>query len=384
MRILMYAESLGREGGIEIGSLQIARALSERGNSVDVLYERDGELRAEYQSFCRSVKASWMSVNKLSARDGARLLPAIWSGARRRPDVVYGHRFRDVIAARLTGTVARAPAVCHLHDVFQDGTTRRLGRWADRYIAVSGATRDSWVDDGLDSARVEVVHSGIDPHMYPLGGEAERRQARQALGLAPDLFIALYYGRLDADKGLDLLFGAWRQLGMSADEGRLVLQGRPVLADDPDGYLRELHERAPEGCLWLPMDRDVITALHAADVVVLPSVTEGLCRVVLEGMASGRPVLATRVGGTPEILTGAFQRFLFESGDVSGLVDQLASAVGWQQREPQLAEQCSEHIHAHFSLKSMAERVEEVLQEEVDKRAKDRSRSHGARAGSAP
>jgi glycosyltransferase involved in cell wall biosynthesis len=375
MRILMYSESLVPEGGIEISSLQIARALSERGNAVDVLYERDGELHSEYATFCGSVTRSWMSVDKFSPKDAIRLVPAIWTGFRRRPDVIYGHRFRDVIAARLTGVVARAPTVCHLRDMFHDGTTRRLASWADRYIAVSGATRDSWVNDGLDANRVEVVHSGIDPHMYPIGGEVERRRARDQLGLAPDAFVALYYGRFDADKGIDLLLDAWRQWGLPADEGRLVLKGRPVLARDPDANLRELQDRAPAGCLWLPMDKDVVTVLHAADVVVLPSLTEGLCRVVLETMASGRPVVATRVGGIPEILTGSFERFLFESGDVGGLVGQLASIVGWRQREPQLAAECSEHIHANFSLKRMSERVEEILQEEVDKKARSGLRS---------
>ncbi len=374
MRILMYAESLARKGGTEISSMQIARALSERGNTVDVFYEHDGELHSEYLSFCRSVSASRMSVGKLSARDGARILPAIWSGARRRPDVIYAHRFRDVITGRLTGTLARAPVVCHLRDVFHDGTTPRLAKWGDRYIAVSGATRDSWVADGLDSSRVEVVHSGIDPSQYPFGGAAERAKAREALGIAPDLFVAVYYGRVDVDKGMDLLLDAWRRLGMSPDEGLLVIQGNPVLARDPDAYLQELKDRAPQGCLWLPMSKDVVTVLHAADVVLLASVTEGLCRVVLEGMATGRPVVATRVGGIPEILTGPFQRFLFDSGDVGGLVEQLASIAGWQQREPQLAEQCSQHIHTNFSLKAMAARVEEILQEEVDKKSRGRSR----------
>jgi glycosyltransferase involved in cell wall biosynthesis len=370
MRILMYAKSLKREGGTEISSVQIARALSQRGHSLDLLYEYDGELHSEYLSFCRSVTRSWMTVDKRSVRDAARLVPAIWSGARRRPDVIYVHRFRDVICARLTGLLARAPVVCHLRDMFHDGTTRRLAKWADRFIAISGATRDSWVNDGLDGTRVDVVHQGVDPIRYSAGGRIESLQARETLGLPAHVFVALYYGRLDVDKGIDLLLDAWRRLGMSDDKGRLVLQGRPVLARDPDAYLQDLKERAPEGCHWLPMRDDVITVLHAADVVVLPSVIEGLGRVVLEGMASGRPVVASRVGGIPEILTGPFERFLFESGDAADLANRLASVVDWQQREPQLGVDCSEHIRAHFNLQRMAASVEDILRREVDSRSK--------------
>jgi glycosyltransferase involved in cell wall biosynthesis len=233
------------------------------------------------------------------------------------------------------------------------------------------------VCDGLDGSRVEVVHTGINPDDYPVGGQVERAAARQSLGLPADGFIALYYGRLDVDKGIDLLLEGWRRVGMSVDEGRLVLQGRPVLAPDPERYLRDLQERAPAGCHWFPMSNDVITVLHAVDVVVLPSVTEGLSRTVLEGMVSGRPVVATRVGGVPEILTGSFARFLFESGDADGLADRLASVVQWRQREPDLGVACSEHIVANFSMDKMARRVEDILGQEVRSRSRFRPRATG-------
>jgi glycosyltransferase involved in cell wall biosynthesis len=124
------------------------------------------------------------------------------------------------------------------------------------------------------------------------------------------------------------------------------------------------------------MRRDVLTALHAADVVVLPSVTEGLGRVVLEAMSTGRPVAASRVGGVPEILTGPFARFLFESGDVADLAGRLGSVAGWQRREPPLGFLCSEHVRENFSLAKMAGRVEEILEKAVRARS-----TTGPRAG---
>src|SRR6202023_2476821 len=75
MSILMYARSLRREGGTEISSVQIARALSHRGNSVDLLYEREGQLLAEYLSFCASVTRAHVAVEKLSLREGTRIIP---------------------------------------------------------------------------------------------------------------------------------------------------------------------------------------------------------------------------------------------------------------------------------------------------------------------
>jgi glycosyltransferase involved in cell wall biosynthesis len=123
------------------------------------------------------------------------------------------------------------------------------------------------------------------------------------------------------------------------------------------------------------MTDDVITPLHAADVVVVASVIEGLCRVVLEGMATGRPVLATSVGGNPEILTGRFERFLFDKGDDAGLVDRLSSVADWRRTEPELGAQCAHHIHANFSIKTMATRIEEILLGETRLGARPRKRA---------
>jgi glycosyltransferase involved in cell wall biosynthesis len=249
--------------------------------------------------------------------------------------------------------------------MFHDWTAPRLNKWANHYVAVSGATRDAWVESGLDADRVDVVHQGIDPALYPAGDEGDRARARDKLGLPLDGFVALYFGRLDKDKGIDVLLDAWRRLRIPLDKGRLVLKGRPVLAQDPDAVMRELQTNAPPGCEWLPMDADVLTALHAADVVVLASTTEGLGRSVLEGMATGRPVVATRVGGVPEILSGPFDRFLFEAGDSAALADRLCDVAPWRTREPQLGPDCAAHIHANFSLDTMADRIEGILEDQI-------------------
>jgi len=386
MHILMYAESLRPEGGLEISSAQIAEALVRRGHTLDVLYEIGGDLHAHYASLSESVTRRWMSFDALSVTDALRILPAVATGIRRRPDVIYGHRFRDVVCGRLTGRVAGAPIVCHLRDVYPDVAVRRLASWGDRFIAISHATRDHWVGEGLDARRVDVVHSGIDSAKYPAGGLEERRAARCALDLPPDAFVAAYYGRLDADKGIDVLLEAWRRLGMAPERARLVLQGKPVLAEDPEALMALFQHEAPPGCHWLPMGDDVVTLLHAADVVVLASRTEGLPRTVLEGMASGRPVVATSVGGTPEILTGPFARFLVDSDDPAGLAERLAAVADWRRREPQLGRACAEHIRTHFNLDVASARIEGVLADAAARgpRALIPRRRARARRGSSP
>jgi glycosyltransferase involved in cell wall biosynthesis len=289
--------------------------------------------------------------------------PAVAVAAAKRPDVVYPNRFAEIVWAVMAGRLSRAPVVCHLHEVRHKRPGGLPNTHVRRFIAVSDSLRSEWVSIGLNPDLVEVVHNGVSLDDYPLGGEEERSAAREILGLPANAFVALYYGRLDREKGVDVLLDAWGRLGMEGDEGRLLLVGSASAhLSDGASEVEWLRAKEPPHCVWLPARPDVVTPLHAADVVVLPSVwSDPLPRVVIESMATGRPVLASRVGGIPEMLSGEFTRFLFESRDAHGLADGLRSLVGWRTNEPGLAEACRSHVRDHFSFDSMVNGIEKVL-----------------------
>jgi glycosyltransferase involved in cell wall biosynthesis len=111
------------------------------------------------------------------------------------------------------------------------------------------------------------------------------------------------------------------------------------------------------------MRADVVSILHAADVVVLPARwEEPFGRVVIEAMATGRPAVAARAGGIPEILDGEFARFLFAPEDAAALADRLRDLRSWRTADPGLAERCVDHVAERFSLNSTATRMDAVLQ----------------------
>ncbi len=175
--------------------------------------------------------------------------------------------------------------------------------------------------------------------------------------------MVLYFGRLDPEKGVEVLLDAWKLLAAPPDEARLLLVGSPVLHRDSAAYLEQLQRRAPPGCDWLPMRRDVVGVLHAADVIVLPSVwDEPFGRVVIEAMATGRPVVASRVGGIPEILSGRFAEFLFERGDAPALAARLAQLTRWRSERPELADQCVRHVAERYTLQATADRIKATFQ----------------------
>ena len=108
---------------------------------------------------------------------------------------------------------------------------------------------------------------------------------------------------------------------------------------------------------------DVRSILHAADVVCVPSDAFDACPLtILEAFACGLPVIATKVGGIPELMAGSWQRFLVEPGDADGLASQLAAVRHWRSREPELSTLARATAVERFEASRMVREVEAVLE----------------------
>jgi glycosyltransferase involved in cell wall biosynthesis len=364
----MNIHSLGIDSGVELQAFQMSRELARRGYQIDLLFNQDGELGPEWRSFCHSATQvpTFSFSRKRAVRDVIQLAPAVRAAVHARPDVVYVHSENWLPFALSSGLIARAPVVCHLHKAFQRPTFSRLAARVHRLIAVSEYLRDVYIGVGVAPSQVVVVHNGIDVGDYPPATEVQRAAARRELGLPEDVFVALFFGRLDPEKGTEVLLKAWRDLALPVDRARLLIVGSPTVSPDPDARLKDLEALEPPGCHWLPMRLDVVTPLHAADVVAVPSLFEDPCpRTVLEGLAAGLPVVGSRVGGIPEMLDRDLTPFLFERGSDSELGDLLASLVNWREDRPELGRQCSAHAAERFDIGHMVDGIERVLEDAV-------------------
>jgi glycosyltransferase involved in cell wall biosynthesis len=373
MRLLTYLPQLAAIGGAELHVLQLTRELARRGLRVDLRYTTDGELHGEFASFCQSViETPSIRYGGSPVDDLRRIAPASWSAVRARPDVLYVNNFTELGWAAAVKTIARVPIVCYLHEFapFRSASVSVLGKQVGRFLVASEFMRTTWTRHGLDPARVETIPNGIDMSDYPKGTEEDRVRNRRALGLPPDAYVVLYLGRIDTEKGVEVLLDAWRGLDATSAEARLLLVGSPVRNADPAAYLLQLKERAPAGCKWLPMRHDVLEVMHAADVLVLPSVwEEPFGRVLIETMATGRPVVASDCGGIPEILDGPFSEFLFPRGDAAALASRLSALRRWRDERPELADQCIRHVAERYTLQQTANRTEAVLRAVAGKTA---------------
>jgi glycosyltransferase involved in cell wall biosynthesis len=221
--------------------------------------------------------------------------------------------------------------------------------------------RDTWVEAGIKSERISVVMNAVPGDEYPRGGLAERAAARRALGLPPDIPIVLCYGRTIEEKGVGTLLEAWTALGLDSNRALLIILGSPSLDRTP-AFERWAPAVKSASVRWFPMQSEVLPFLHAADVVVFPSwMPEAFGRVVIEGMATGRPVIASRVGGVPEILSGSMTRFLVEPRNADELATRITSLLEWRQTEPDLEMVCANWVKDRFSFNSHVTAIEDVL-----------------------
>jgi teichuronic acid biosynthesis glycosyltransferase TuaC len=238
----------------------------------------------------------------------AALVPQLsrWRG---RFDVVLGSfAYPDGVTATWLGRALGIPAVIAVLGSDLNLTARLAGvapqlrqafSRAARVVAVSRDLAGKAQELGAPAARVCVVNNGIDRALFH---PRDRDAARAALGHPGDRSPwIVYVGRLETSKGIADLLQATAQVAAARSGVKLALVG--------DGSARPLCEqaaRARPGEILLPGARsldEVATWMAAANLVTLPSHAEGTPNVVLEALASGRPVVATRVGGIPDVIT---------------------------------------------------------------------------------
>ncbi|MBY8862621.1 glycogen synthase [Nocardia sp. CA2R105] len=276
-------------------------------------------------------------------------------------DVVHSHTWYTGLAGHLAATLHGIPHVLTAHSLEprrpwkaeQLGGGYRLSSWsernameyADAIIAVSAGMRHDVLDayPSIDPDRVHVVHNGIDAQVWHPGGPVpEARDVLDELGVRRDLPIVSFVGRITRQKGVGHLLAAARDF----DPGiQLVLcagaPDTPQLEVEVSAAVADLAERRG-GVFWvremLPSEQ-VRQILAASAVFVCPSVYEPLGIVNLEAMACGTAVVASDVGGIPEVVSEATGRLAhYDSEKPVDFEHDLAEAVNAVAGDAQLAE----------------------------------------------
>ena len=365
-RVLHIVSSLA-VGGAQRHLLQLLPGLGSP-ESLDLVYFRDDDLRLAIQSLVGSIRKLPMS-----GISGPAYVPALAALIRSgRYDLVHTHLLRadmyGAVAARVAG-VQRIVSTKHNieHRINSRGwrlAHRRTAMLARRTICISRAVAD-WavLEAGVPSGTERVIPYGIDPAPYE---RMDRSTARRGLGLPLDTPVLLCPARLDPQKNHAVLLHAFAQVHARIPAAQLWLAGGAQLA--PPGYVDGLHTLAGEldmtrSVKWLGVRDDMPRLMAAADLVTLASDWEGLGLVVLEAMAAARPVVATAVGGVPELVRSEETGLLVPPRDPIG----LAAAVSRLLDDPAAATRMGEagrtRLNRDFTLNRMWQSTRAVYDE---------------------
>ncbi|MGZ4386245.1 MAG: glycosyltransferase, partial [Gaiellaceae bacterium] len=239
-------------------------------------------------------------------------------------------------AARLAGRSA-PPIVVHtfhghvLRGYFDPVRTfgfRLLERWLARrstaLIAVSPEVRDDLVALGVaPRERFAVVRLGIELGQRVALDGIDRAEQRRLLGLGPERFVVGWVGRMAAVKRIDDVLVAFQKLCERGVDACLCLVGDGPNRDDVERRAQALG--IARRTLFLGYQEQIASLYAAFDAMILPSASEGTPVSAIEALAAGRPVVATRVGGVPDVVRDGIDGFLVELGDTDAMAERLAS-----------------------------------------------------------
>jgi glycosyltransferase involved in cell wall biosynthesis len=354
-----------RLAGGETVALQLARGAAARGDDVAFVAPREG-------AFAELARGEGFAVHLADVSRTFRLgglLRLARLLRRTGTDVLHTHtQLAPNILGRVAGRLAGVRVVSHLHieNYFRPNRLARAvhraldnatARLCARIVVVSESTRQALVRQGYPARLMEVVYNGIELPDPPADGAA-----RDALGVPPETPAVAEVARLAEVKGQRVLIEALARI----PEARAVLIGEDL--EHGGAYRAELERHAARAgvtgrVLFAGYRPDAAELAGAADVVVLPSSIEGLPVVLPEAMARARPVVATPVGGTAELVTDGETGLLVPPGDPDALADAIRGLLADPELRRRMGEAGRRRVAERFSAEAMTRRILEIYDE---------------------
>ncbi len=284
-------------------------------------------------------------------------------------DIVHTHNERPLIYAAPAARLARVQRILHTKHGRGTGMSRRqnflaslAARWTDRFVCVSQDSAQQASEAGVSSKRLLTLHNGIDTQQFAFTGPCHG---------GPAVIVA----RLCADKDHATLLHAVALAIRQAPDFRLLIAG-----DGP--CMGELQQLATtlgitRHVQFLGLVRDVVGLLGRARTFVLSSISEGVPLTLLEAMATGLPVVATRVGGMAEVVTDSVTGLLVPPRDPAALASALLKIHADENLAHTLGMAGRRHVEHSFDARRMVAQYEEMYLDGIKTNFETSERVHG-------
>jgi len=360
----MYISPNALLGGGEINQMLLAEHLDRNRYVPEVVVSADGPYADELR--LRNIDVHVLPIKPIRVRSRrlpspAAVLMLYRHIRRRRPAIVHSSSLPEDLHSSVAARLAGVPVI---HDV-QTMLYRSapFDRWrastSARVICISHAIRNSMARVRLPTHNTEVIYSGVDMAVH---GRADGRAFRDefALGNAPVVGIA---SRLSPEKGHDYFLRAAAALKERFPNALfLVVGGTTYAPRQYEMYLKDLCHALglDKRVVFTGFRRDALSAIAAMDVLVCAADEEALGRVVLEAMALGKPVIATRAGGPCETVEDGVTGVLVRPKDARALAIAIANTLDNLESAREMGQRGRQRAAERYSIEQNVEKVQEV------------------------
>jgi glycosyltransferase involved in cell wall biosynthesis len=355
-------------GGTERQFVYLAKGLDK--SRFDV---RVGCLSKKGQ-FLKDIEAMNLPVAEypINSLYSPRMLHRQWLFARdlRRQNIRLVHAYGfypnvfSVPAARFAGCITiasvRDTGVFTSQIKLKTLSQRTACHLADRVVANSSAVRNWLVSLGVDQNHIDVIPNGIAVNERSTKSQDSR--IRRELGIDPKVPLIAVISRLNPGKGIEYFLKAVVIVREQFPEARFLIVGGsyfdPAYKPSLESLARKLN--VADKVLFTGERNDIQQLLQEVNISVLPSLSEGLSNSLLESMAAGLPVIATNVGGNPEIVQDGKTGFLVAARDETALSDAILRMLRSPEMRERFGDAGYERVRTHFSLAATVRKTEEL------------------------
>ena len=294
------------------------------------------------------------------------------------PDILHIHGNKTALVGRYAIKDMDIPAVVvtvHNFLIFQDSNIimrslasmieRRLEKYTDKMITVSSSLKRSLIDiEGISENKIVTIPNGIDIKYWK--ADNRKKSLRKELGLKDDDFIVANVGRFVPFKGHKVLLEATKIACEKRAELKIAIAGDGPLKEELLAEANRLD--LGDKVFFLGFIDDTRDLFFDADMFVLPSLKEPFGIVVLEAMAAGLPIIASRAGGVTDIIKEG-EGILVKPGDPRELADNIVALAGDQGRRDLFVDKALKKVKRDFSADMMVSRTERVYLDCLERRS---------------
>lgn len=371
---VMHLSASIQMGGAERAILQLANSLKDSAfNPIVTSFVQDWK---PHNAFIEALKAQDTNIRTITM---SKKYPTPWWNPIRnfldlchlikaeKIQILHTHGYRANIIGLLVSALLRVPIVTTVHGWTIHTNSVKLYEYLDRFflrffdkiIVVSDSIKNTLLNSRISAHKIEKIYNTVDCEMVKNNASLNEIRKRFHLSQSDKLVGAI--GRLSKEKGIDYLLSAGIEIIAKYPDVKILIIGDGPERQNLETLAKQL--RISKNVIFCGFQENVTEFYHLIDIVVLPSITEGLPMVLLEALTYSKPIVATRVGGIPEVITNGKTGILVEPQNPSRLAEGIIRILKNPEEANRMASEGRKLVEECFNSNDWNKKVEKIYQE---------------------